>query len=430
LIHPFLGGLVLAAGVVLVLLARANQRRMREGADQAHDATMASYSVQDATVRQGELVRALGMRRSMVARHVDERRRGFLSTLDLQLSSSRYNSMVKFVRMFMQSVALGAGALLAVKGQISVGASIAASVLLSRALQPVEQMVSSWTTIVQAKQALRTLDTLLGDGIAAEQTRTALPDPVGAVSVNRVIVRADESEELVLKQVSLELEAGQVLGIVGPSGAGKSTLARVLSGALVPHAGEVRLDGAQMSNWHPDDLARHIGYLPQHTNFLPGTVSENISRFALRDPGGSPEIDAEVIRAARLAGVHELILQLPAGYDTPIGTTGRELSAGQGQRLALARALYGSPRLLVLDEPNSALDSDGEAALGRAVAASRKAGATIIVVAHRSFALQAADLLLVLVDGTVAQFGPRTAVLDELAKQASKMNVVPMAERA
>jgi ABC-type protease/lipase transport system fused ATPase/permease subunit len=259
MIHPFLGGLVVVAAAVLVLLARANQIRMREVADQAHDATSAAYLVQDATVREAEMVRALGMRKAMVSRHVEGRRKGFASTLDLQMTSSRYNSLIKFVRMFMQSVALGAGALLAVKGEISVGAIIAASVLLSRALQPVEQMVGSWSTIVQAKQALRSLDALLGDKGAVEPARTVLPDPKGHISVDRVIVRSDDQTAVILKQVSVDIEPGQVLGVVGPSGAGKSTLVRVIAGALRPDAGDVRFDGAQIEQWDPERRSAQPG---------------------------------------------------------------------------------------------------------------------------------------------------------------------------
>lgn len=430
MIHPVLGGMVLVGGAVLVLLAWANQRRVRRGADRAHDATTASYISMEATLREAELVRALGMRKPMVARHIHERRAGFAGTLDLQVSTSRYNSLVKFVRMFMQSASLGTGAWLAVMGEISVGAIIAASVLLSRALQPIEQLVSCWSMVVQAKQAMRTVDAVVECASGSDMRRTALPPPQGQVTADRVSVRSSDQSAMILKNVSLAVQPGQVLGIVGPSGAGKSTLARILSGALLPDAGEVRLDQANMADWDSDQLAPHIGYLPQNAVLLPGTISENISRFAIPDPSVVADIDAEVVRAAKLAGVHELILKLPLGYDAPVGDGGHTLSAGQAQRIALARALYGSPRLLILDEPNSALDSDGEEALNRAIAAAKAAGTTIVIVAHRTFALASADLVLVLVDGTVTQFGPKEEVLQELARRAKQLNVVRMAERA
>jgi PrtD family type I secretion system ABC transporter len=430
IIHPILGMIVIAGGAVLVALAIANQRRARRGADRAQEATASAYANMQATVREAELVRALGMRRAMVARHVEGRRAGFGATVDMQIGGSRYNSLVKFFRMFMQSLALGTGAFLAVKGQISSGAIIAASVLLSRALQPVEQLVGSWSAIVQAKQAMRTVDVVIEGASATETRRTALPAPEGHVALEGASVRSSDGVGLILNSVSLQLAAGQVLGVIGPSGAGKTTLARILSGAVVPDAGEVRLDGANMADRDQDELAAFIGYMPQSCALLPGTISENISRFALCG-GGNPEaVDTAVVRAARRAGVHELILKLPHGYDSPVGPGGHPLSAGQTQRLALARALYGDPPLLVLDEPNSALDAQGEEILNRVIAEAKSAGATIIVVAHRTLALASADVLAVLFDGVLAHFGPKDDVLRELAEKAKQSNVVRMQERA
>jgi len=370
------------------------------------------------------------MRRAMVARHVENRRAGFGATLDMQIGGSRYNSLVKFFRMFMQSVALGTGAYLAVKGQISSGAIIAASVLLSRALQPIEQLVGSWSAIVQAKQAMSTVDQVVGGSSRTDERRTALPPPKGNVTLEGASVRSNDGAGMILNNVSLRLKAGDVLGIIGPSGAGKTTLARVLCGAVTPDSGEVRLDGVNIADRDQDELAQFIGYMPQSCALLPGTVSENISRFALC-AGGSPEaVDAAVIRAAGRAGVHELILKLPLGYDTPVGVGGHPLSAGQTQRLALARALYGDPPLLILDEPNSALDSIGEEILNHAIAETKAAGSTVIIVAHRTLALASADVLALLFDGALAHFGPKNEVLDELAEKAKQSNVVRMQERA
>lgn len=429
IIHPVLGGMVLLGGTVLVLLAWSNQRRARRGADEAHDAASASYNSMEVTLREAELVRSLGMRRSVVARHLRQRRTGLAGMLDGQMSTSRYNSLVKFVRMFMQSLALGVGALLAVMGEISVGAIIAASVLLSRALQPVEQLVSCWSTVVQASQAMRTVEAVL-DCSTNELRRTSLPPPSGQITAERVCVRSFGQDGLVLKGVSFSLQPGQVLGVVGASGAGKSTLARVLAGALPPDGGEVRLDGASLTDWDPEQLGRHVGYMPQSCTMLPGTVSENISRFVVPDASCAGAIDQAVVRAARAAGVHDLILKLPLGYETPVGERGLPLSAGQAQRIGLARALFGEPRLLVLDEPNAALDADGEEALNRAIAAAKAANSTVVIVAHRTLALAAADLILVLVEGTTAQFGPKNDVLQELARRAKQHNVVRMPERA
>ena len=431
LIHPLLGALVIVAAAILVALAIGNERQNKRNAAMAHEAMAAAYVSQEANFREAEVVRALGMRQALVARHGRERQAGFIASLELQFSGSRYNALVKFVRMFMQSLALGTGAFLAVKGEISVGAIIAASVLLSRALQPIEQLVQGWPQLTQVRQSIKTLQSLFESTGDSTEHRTSLPDPEGQLELDRVVVHSPDRTATLLKGVSLALAPGQLLGIVGPSGAGKTTLARVICGAVIPDAGETRMDGADMALWDSEKLAAHIGYLPQQCSLLPGTVAENISRFAVPEASNAQTIDAEVVRAAKMAGVHETILRLPQGYDTRVGGAGgRTLSVGQEQRIALARALYGNPRLLVLDEPNSALDAEGEEALARALAAARRGGAAIVVVAHRSSALSAADQLLVLSDGAVAMSGPRKDVLDELARRAAQSTVVPLKERA
>lgn len=430
LIHPLLGVLVLAAGGVLIALAISNERRSKAKADEAHHATALAYESHEATLRKAELVRALGMRRALVARHIRQRSVGLDATAELQFSNSRYNALVKFVRMFMQSFALGIGAWLAINGQISVGAIIAASVLLSRALQPIEQLVGLWPNIVQSRQALQTLGRLFDTAPAASTARTVLPDPEGNVDLDRVVVRNVDASAILLKNVSLKLVPGEALGVVGPSGAGKTTLARVVAGALPPDFGEIRIDGANVRDWDPEELAQHIGYLPQDCALLPGTITENISRFAGARGVQQPIVDVEVVKAARMAGVHEMILHLPGGYDTCIEGGGHRLSAGQAQRIALARALYGNPRILVLDEPNSALDSDGEDALSRAIAAAKLQGAAIMIVAHRAAILSSAERLAVLADGAIVAVGPRDDILAALQQSAAQQNVVPINEGA
>ena len=429
LIHPLLAVMVLVAGAILVALAITNEKRSKAKADEAHHATALAYESQEATLRKAELVRSLGMRRALVSRHIRQRSAGLDATADLQFSNSRYNSLVKFVRMFMQSFALGVGAWLAINGQISVGAIIAASVLLSRALQPIEQLVGLWPNIIQSRQALQTLERLFGKASTAPVTRTTLPDPEGFVELDRVVVRNADGSAILLKNVSLKLTPGEVLGVVGPSGAGKTTLARVVAGALPPDFGEIRIDDASTGDWDPEQLAQHIGYLPQDCGLLPGTVGENISRFAAARGVQQPIIDVEVVQAARMAGVHEMILHLPGGYDTIIEGSGHRLSAGQAQRIALARALYGSPRILILDEPNSALDSDGEEALSRAIAAAKLQGATIMIVAHRAAVLAGADRLAVMAGGEIVGVGPRDEILAAL-QSAPRQNVVPINEGA
>ena len=329
----------------------------------------------------------------------------------------------------MQSFALGVGAWLAINGQISVGAIIAASVLLSRALQPIEQLVGLWPTIVQSRQAVRTLGRLFEQS-NGPVTRTTLPDPQGQVDLQGIVVRNAEGSAILLKNLSMKLIPGEVMGVVGPSGAGKTTLARVVAGALSPDLGEIRVDGASLTDWDPEQLAQHIGYVPQDCGLLPGTISENVSRFSAARGVPQEVVDEQVVSAARMAGVHEMILHLPGGYDTYVEGNGHRLSAGQAQRVALARALYGSPCILVLDEPNSALDSDGEEALSRAIGAARLQGAAIMIVAHRAAVLASADKLAILADGAIVGMGPRDEILQALQNSAAKQNVVPIHEGA
>lgn len=313
MIHPILGCLVLAAGAILVALALTNERQSKAAAELAHQANALAYESHEATIRRAEIVRALGMRRGLIHRHVGQRAAGLEASATVQFAGSRYNALVKFVRMFMQSLALGAGAWLAINGMISVGAIIAASVLLSRALQPIEQLVGLWPTIVQSRQALATLEQLFEQTQANEVERTMLPDPIGFVDLDRVVVRNPEGDALLLKNVSLKIMPGEVVGVVGPSGAGKTTLARVIAGALRPDFGEIRIDGASIDDWDAERLAKHVGYLPQDCGLLPGTIGENISRFSAWSAPDRAQLDAEIVEAARMAGVHELILHLPNG---------------------------------------------------------------------------------------------------------------------
>lgn len=427
-IHPVLGLLVLAGGAILVGLALTNEKRNKAKASQALSASAAAYASQEAAIGKAEVIRSLGMRKGIVARQMHDRRAGLEASADVQFSGSRYNALVKFFRMFMQSLALGVGAWLAVRGQISVGAIIAASVLLSRALQPIEQLVAAWPSVVQSRIALQTLDRLFERSEGSDRQRTALPPPEGHLHLDRIIARSPDGASMLLKNVSLRLVPGEVLGVVGPSGAGKSTLARVAVGALPPDLGEIRIDGASIEDWDPELLAQYVGYLPQDGALLPGTIGDNISRFAAGNGVPRVIIDKEVVEAARSAGIHDMVLQLPSGYDTVIGPD-RHLSAGQAQRVALARALYGNPKVLILDEPNSALDTEGEEALARAVAAAKIRKAAIMIISHRTAILANAERLLVLRDGAVSQYGPRQEVVAELRAKAARPNVVPMKER-
>jgi PrtD family type I secretion system ABC transporter len=363
------------------------------------------------------------MRGALRERQLADRRSGLDLSAKAQFTGGGYSAATKFTRMFLQSAALGLGAWLAVDKQISAGAIIAASVLMSRALQPIEQLVGSWAVVGQARGALNNLIKLFPPTRGLDVSGTQLPAPTGALALEQVAVRAPGEGPVLLRGVSLRLTPGEILGVIGPSGAGKTTLARVAAGAISPDAGTVRLDGANLADWDGDRLGRYIGYVPQDSGLLAGSIRDNISRFAVWAPrdkeSADPAIvDADVVAAAQAAGVHELILRLPKGYDTTLGAGGRGLSAGQAQRVALARALYGEPTLLILDEPNSALDADGEAALNNAILAAKARGAAILIVAHRTGILNIADRLLVLRDGQVDMLGPRTEVVAKMAANA------------
>lgn len=429
-IHPALGFLVLGAGVLIVVLAIAHAKRSKPIEDAARQANNRAYASQDATFRRAEIVRALGMRTAMIRRHLADRGEGQDAGAAAQASDNRYNAIVKFLRMFMQSAALAAGGWLAVAGEISMGAIIAASVLLSRALQPVEQLVRLWPQLVQGRQAMHSLAALFEQTGEAAAPRMRLPDPTGKVDLECVVVRSSDGSALLLKNISFTLLPGELCGVIGASGAGKTTLARVVAGAIAPDLGEVRIDSASATDWEAEMLAQHIGYLPQDSGLLPATVAENISRFACDRGEDRESVDKRVIAAAQLAGVHKLILALPGGYETAIGEGAHLLSAGQAQRIALARALYGDPAIIVLDEPNSALDAEGEAALVRAVAAVRQRGAAILIVAHRPQILANADKLLVLAAGEILHHGPREAVVEALNQAAPRANVVPINREA
>lgn len=432
LLHPAIGVLTLVGGGVLFLLAWLNERDSRPRLDHAFQAQTQAYAAQEGIAAQAEVVRALGMRRASIARQIAQRNQAVAAQAEAQLVGGRYSGAIKFLRLAMQSAALGLAALLAVKGQISSGSIIASSVLLSRAVAPVEQLVGAWPGMVQAMSSWRSLAQLFAGTASIERDRTALPAPRGRLQVETVGVRLVETEAPQLRGVSLTVEPGQVLGVVGPSGSGKTTLARVIAGALRPQAGTVRLDGAEYDAREGDDLARWIGYLPQLPSLFAGSIKDNISRFAISGGVAAETVDAAAVRAAQAAGAHDLILRLPHGYDTVLGPFGQGLSAGQAQRVALARALYGDPVLLVLDEPNANLDQDGEAALMKAVSDAAARGAAVVIIAHRAGILARADRLMVMRDGAVQMEGPRDEVMAKLrpaAPQPTASAAVPAPRR-
>ncbi len=408
LMHWLLGIVALAGLVVLLGLAIINERSSRAAMRRAQTVTNETDRLALSALRNAAAADAMGMRGSL-------RRRW----LGLSGAASDQNVLAtdaiggltaasKATRLFLQSAILGTGALLAIKGDVTPGVMIAASIITGRALAPIEVVTSQWRNFALTSAAYKRLKKFIAVA-PPESERTALPAPRGEVMVEKLYCQPGGARKPVVKNVSFKIAAGEAIGIVGPSAAGKSTLARAIVGVETPRAGEVRLDGASLSHWDRDALGPHLGFLPQEVELFAGTAAQNIARF-------SDNPDAEkVIAAAKAAGAHEMILTFEDGYDTEIGERGAHISAGQRQRLGLARALYGDPALVVLDEPNANLDGEGEAALARAVQGLKARGATTVIVAHRPSAIAFVDKLLLLVDGEVRAFGPRDEILQKIA---------------
>ena len=419
LLHFWIGVLAVVSVGLLVVLAWRNQQATRKSVESANYLLAQSHASQQSAAVQAHTVRALGMTGAMVERQLSLRQNGLGKLVQSQFLGSRYAAASRFFRMFVQSAALGLGALLAIAGYISSGAIIAASILLGRALQPVEALIGGWSSLGSARVALARLADVMASPGDADRIRTVLPKPEGHLRVENVGLRRPDGTPI-LFGVNFAAEPGHVTGIIGPSGSGKSTLAKIIAGALSPEIGTVRIDGAQRSDWDQDELGQYIGYLPQEPSLFEGSIKDNISRFRRWTMNGAEDIDAMSIQAAKLAGVHELILQLPQGYDTWLGPLGAGLSAGQSQRIALARAFYGEPAILLLDEPNAFLDAEGETALIEAMKGARARGATILVIAHRRAVLESADHLLVLEAGRPTMFGPSKEVVARLTTPQRK----------
>ncbi|MDP6237851.1 MAG: type I secretion system permease/ATPase [Alphaproteobacteria bacterium] len=408
MMHPILGWLSLGGAIVLFGLAIANDLATRNLLRRSGGASFTALRQAESAVRNAHVIEAMGMMPNLVGRwHAKN-----TEMLDLQARASRRAGAItatsKFIRQCLQISVLGTGAWLMLGGEITAGIMIASSILMARALAPIEQAIGSWRSAIAARGAYERVR----DQLATTRVRGAkitLPRPEGRLKVEGVTFFHPDGVAPTLGGVSFELEPGEALGLVGSTAAGKSTLAALLVGIAKPRLGHVRLDGADMADWAAEDLGRHIGYLPQDIELFAGTVRDNIARMGEADP-------ESVISAAQLAGVHELILQLPSGYETEIGEAGAVLSGGQRQRIALARAVFGHPRFVVLDEPNASLDAAGEEALINAIAALKKRGATVVVIAHRPSILRHVDKALVLRAGAVEAFGPPSQVLSTVTR--------------
>jgi ATP-binding cassette subfamily C protein len=407
-LHPALGFFAFGAAVLLVLMALISEWLVREPLTQSNDAAARNYSFTEMSLRNAEVVQAMGMMGGLLQRWGRDRNRVLERQATASDRAASMQAIIRFLRLSMQSVILGLGAYLVIERSVTVGAMFAASILLGRALQPVEQIVGSWRGLVAAQGAFRRIKALL-QATPLRDPALALPRPQGKLAVDSLGYAVPGGSRPILRNVAFRIEPGEALGVIGPSGAGKSTLARHVVGVLKPSAGSVRIDGAEVSQWPSESLGQHIGYLPQDIELFADTVAANISRF-------QPGRDAEVVQAAQLAGVHEMILRLPNGYETQVGEGGAVLSGGYRQRIGLARAVFGSPSLVVLDEPSSNLDSDGDAALGDCITQLRLQGTTVVIISHRPSTLNSVDKILVLRDGVAEMFGPRGEVMARLTR--------------
>lgn len=407
-LHPFLGAFALGCSILLVLMALLNEWIVKPPLTESGEAASRNYSFTEMSLRNTEVVRAMGMTEGLLRRWGRDRNRMLERQVAASDRAATMQSIIRFLRLAMQSLILGLGAYLVIERLATVGAMFAASILLGRALQPVEQIVGSWRNLVSARGAFLRVRELL----AANPPRASglmLPRPDGRLSVEGLTFVPPLSSKPILRGVSFAIDPGEVLGIIGPSGAGKSTLARHLVGVLIPSAGAVRLDGSDVSIWAKTSLGQYLGYLPQDIELFADTIAANISRFEEGE-------DQEVILAAQMAGVHEMILRLPQGYDTQVGEGGAVLSGGYRQRIGLARAVYGMPSLIVLDEPSSNLDADGDAALTDCIMQLKKRGTTVVIISHRPSTIGVVDKILVLRDGVAEMFGPRAEIMSRLTR--------------
>ncbi len=405
--HAWMGYMSLASAVVLIILAVANQMLSKRPLENANAATMQSEMTGNQIRQEAELVQALGMRGAAFTRWQFARTRSLDATIGAADVGGSFNAIIKGFRLFVQSAMLGLGAYLVLQNEMSSGAMIAGSILLGRALSPIESIVGQWAMFQRAREGWTNLSVLLSE-IPVEPKRMSLPVPRAQLDADQVTVIPPGEQQAALRMISFSVGPGQACGVIGTSGAGKSTLARALTGHWRPAGGKIRLDGAALDQYDPDVLGQHIGYLPQRVTLFDGTIKDNIARLS-----ANPD-EAAVVRAAKRAAAHEMILKLPDGYDTRVTSAGGRLSGGQIQRIGLARAMYGDPVVLVLDEPNSNLDNDGSNALNEAIRSMKAEGKCVLIMAHRPSAIQECDVLLMIENGMVKAFGPKEEVLRKM----------------
>jgi ATP-binding cassette, subfamily C, bacterial len=412
--HPLLGWLAVGGGAFLICVTLLNQILSKQPQKEAGQAAVQSERLCDRLKAEAEALQALGMSGAGHDRWQVARRNALTRGIAAAGVAGGFGSLTKTFRLFLQSAMLGLGAWLVLQHELTAGAMIAGSILMGRALAPVEMAVGQWPIAQRANEAWHRLSELLAR-VPQSAPRTALPRPRALLEVEGLSVGPPGEQAAILRMVSFRLEPGQAIGVIGSSGSGKSTLAKALTGVWRPLGGKVRLDGAALDQYEPDVLGRLLGYLPQRITLFDGTIAENIARL-------DTQLESErIVAAAKKADAHDMIVKLPNGYDTRISAAGGRLSGGQMQRIGLARALYGDPVFLILDEPNSNLDNDGSTALNAAIRAMKAAGKSVLIMAHRPAAIQECDLLLVLEGGVRKGFGPRDQVLRELVKNHTEV---------
>ena len=415
MLHPLLGMVALGGAGLLLLLAISNQVFVTKPTAEAMSHAQKSYRLTEASLRNAEAVQAMGLLPGLLHTWRSER----LAFLNRQATASRrsagFMAAIRLLRTGLQVAILAVGAWLSVRQDISPGAMYAAMMLGGRGVQPVDQVVGVWGQLVEAFAAAKRVDEALAQPLREQQMQ--LPDPEGHLSVEGITFAAPNTEIAILRGISFQLAAGESLGVIGPTASGKSTMARLLMGVWRPYSGVVRLDGADVFGWDREDFGRHVGYLPQDIELFSGTVRDNIARFQECEPEA-------VVRAAKLVGIHEMILRLPKGYDTEIGEGGAVLSGGQRQRIGLARAIFGDPKFVVLDEPNSNLDGQGEEALRQVLLHLKCERVTVVIIAHRPSTLVTVDKILVLRNGLIDRMGPTSQIMAAFAPNAPQLRVV------
>jgi ATP-binding cassette subfamily C protein len=412
--HPVLGWFAVVGGICLIGLTFLNRSMTQAPLSLANQTATHADRLAESLKAESETMHALGMANASFNRWQKARGAALAAHVTSADVGGVFTITSKTFRLFLQSAMLGLGAYLVLQGELSPGAMIAGTILLGRALAPIEVLVGQWALLQRSQEGWARLAILLS-GQPQEVPKTALPRPRAILDINQLTVVPPGASQAALRMVSFNVQPGQAVGIIGPSGSGKSTLARALIGVWRPAGGKIRLDGATLDQYDSDVLGSYIGYLPQRVSLFDGTIAENIARL-----GEAPD-PAKIVDAARRAAAHEMILKLPDGYDTHISTIGSRLSGGQIQRIGLARALFGDPVFLVLDEPNSNLDNDGSQALNQAIRAMKQAGNAVLIMAHRPAAIQECDMLLVLEDGAGRAFGPRDQVLREIVKNYNEI---------